>query len=93
VSSDSRRRWFDGGQWGERERESVRDLGKLGQGERAPWLGFYRRREGRGRDGRGRERCGRGLHGVINGVGFMEESGEGETNALCNTPGVTVTKT
>jgi hypothetical protein len=31
----------------ERERESVRDLGELRQGERAPWLGFYRRREGR----------------------------------------------
>jgi hypothetical protein len=25
----------------------VRDLGELGQEERAPWLGFYRRREGR----------------------------------------------
>jgi hypothetical protein len=31
----------------ERERERERDLGELGQGERAPWLGFYRRREGR----------------------------------------------
>jgi hypothetical protein len=59
----------------ERERESVRDLGELGQGERTPWLGFYRRREGRGRDGRGRERevVGR-FQGAIDGVGFMEES-------------------
>jgi hypothetical protein len=37
----------------------VRDLGELGQGERAPWLGFYRRREGRGRDAEeGREAIG-----------------------------------
>jgi hypothetical protein len=36
----------------ERERESVRELGELEQGERAPWLGFYRR-EGRGEGDRG----------------------------------------
>jgi hypothetical protein len=62
----------------ERERESVRDLGELRQGERAPWLCFYRRREGRGRDDRGRERGGWGLHGAINGVGFFHDV-NGET--------------
>jgi hypothetical protein len=44
ASSGGRRRWFHSGQWS--ERESVRDMGELGQGERAPWLYFYRRREG-----------------------------------------------
>jgi hypothetical protein len=31
----------------------VRDLGELEQEERAPWLSFYRRREGRREGGRG----------------------------------------
>jgi hypothetical protein len=31
----------------------VRDMGELGQGERAPWLGFYGRRDGEGETPRG----------------------------------------
>jgi hypothetical protein len=31
----------------------VRDLGELGQGESALWLGFYRRRQGEGETTRG----------------------------------------
>jgi hypothetical protein len=49
----------------------VRDLGELGQGERAPWLSFYRRREGRREVAGERGRGGRGLQGTIDGVGFF----------------------
>jgi hypothetical protein len=64
-------------EWGEREREGVRR--RVGKEEREIHLQFIEKGEEE-RGAPGRESNGR--HHAIDGVGFMEESGEGVTDAV-----------